>query len=46
MNITLQEAKERVTIESLWREFGYQGDPKKTCRCPFHQDQVAVIQRL
>ena len=39
MNITLPEAKERVTIESLWREFGYEGEPKKACRCPFHEDR-------
>jgi hypothetical protein len=37
--MTLQEAKERVTISDLWREFGYEGEPKKQCRCPFHEDR-------
>ena len=38
MNLTLTEAKERVLIEHLWREFGYDGEPKKTCFCPFHEN--------
>jgi hypothetical protein len=36
--MTLHEAKERVTIADLWREFGYKGEPRKTCFCPFHED--------
>jgi DNA primase len=36
--MTLQEAKERVTIADLWREFGYEGDPRKTCFCPCHKN--------
>jgi CHC2 zinc finger len=40
MNLTLQEAKERVRISDLWREFGYEGEPKKQCRCPFHEDRT------
>ena len=43
MNLTLQEAKERVLVEHLWREFGYEGEPKKQCRCPFHEDGIAVV---
>ena len=36
--MTLQEAKERVTIADLWREFGYDGEPRKMCFCPFHEN--------
>ena len=36
--ITLAEAKERVRIPDLWHEFGYRGEPGKTCFCPFHED--------
>jgi hypothetical protein len=36
--MTLQEAKERVRIADLWREFGYEGEPRKTCFCPFHEN--------
>jgi hypothetical protein len=39
MSTTLQEAKERVRIFDLWREFGFDGEPKKQCRCPFHEDR-------
>lgn len=39
--MTLDEAKERVRIPELWREFGYEGEPKKQCRCPFHEDSTA-----
>jgi hypothetical protein len=31
---TLQEAKDRVRIPDLWREFGYEGEPRKSCFCP------------
>ena len=37
--LTLEEAKDRVRIPELWREFGYDGEPKKQCRCPFHADR-------
>jgi hypothetical protein len=36
--MTLQEAKDRVKIADLWREFGYEGEPRKTCFCPFHEN--------
>jgi hypothetical protein len=36
--MTLQEAKERVLIADIWRECGYEGEPKKTCFCPFHEN--------
>jgi hypothetical protein len=38
-SITLAEAKDRIRIPDLWREFGYHGEPKKQCRCPFHEDR-------
>ena len=25
-------------IADLWREFGYEGEPRKTCFCPFHEN--------
>ena len=34
----LHEAKERVKIADLWREFGCEGEPRKTCFCPFHKN--------
>ena len=37
--MTLDEAKERIRVHDLWREFGYDGEPKKQCRCPFHEDR-------
>lgn len=40
MNTTLAEAKERVRIPQLWHEFGFQGEPRKQCRCPFHEDKT------
>jgi hypothetical protein len=36
--MTLQEAKDRVRIPDVWRELGYEGEPKKTCFCPFHEN--------
>ena len=39
VSITLHEAKERVRIHHLWRELGFEGEPKKACRCPFHEDR-------
>ena len=36
--MTLQEAKERVRVPDLWREFGYEGEPRKACFCPFHEN--------
>ena len=35
----LEVAKERIRIPDLWRELGLEGKPKKTCRCPFHEDR-------
>jgi hypothetical protein len=36
---SLAEAKERVRIADLWRDFGFEGEPLKTCRCLFHEDK-------
>jgi CHC2 zinc finger/Toprim-like len=37
--ITLAEAKECIRNNDLWREFGFEGEPRKQCRCPFHEDR-------
>lgn len=39
MNIA--EAKQRLTIHELWRHFAFEGEPSKSCRCPFHEDRSA-----
>jgi DNA primase (bacterial type) len=36
---SLEVAKERLRIPDLWRELGLEGEPKKDCRCPFHEDK-------
>ena len=36
--MNLQVAKARVRIPDLWREFGYDGEPRETCFCPFHEN--------
>ena len=38
MNIA--EAKARLTVHQLWRHFGFEGEPSKSCRCPFHEDRT------
>ena len=35
----LEIAKERTRIPDLWRELGLEGEPKKQCHCPFHDDR-------
>lgn len=35
---TLAEAKARLTIHTLWRHFGFNGEPKTSCRSPFRDD--------
>ena len=35
----LAEAKARLTVQVLWRHFGFEGEPSKSCRCPFHEDK-------
>ena len=35
---TLADAKARLNIHGLWRHFGFDGEPKATCRSPFRDD--------
>lgn len=36
---TLADAKERLNIHALWRHFGFPGEPKASCRCPWRDDK-------
>ena len=36
---TLAEAKARLNIHNLWRHFGFEGEPKPSCRCPWRDDR-------
>ena len=35
---SLSDAKQRLGIPALWNHFGFPGDPKKSCRCPWRPD--------
>ncbi len=35
----LEEAKRRIRVPELWRHFGYQGDPKPSCKCPWRDEK-------
>ena len=35
---TLAAAKARLNIHGLWRHFGFDGEPKASCRSPFRDD--------
>ena len=35
---TLADAKTRLNIHDLWRHFGFDGEPKTSCRSPFRRD--------
>ncbi len=35
---TLAVAKRRLNIHALWRHFGFDGEPRKSCRCPWRED--------
>ncbi|MGJ3242170.1 MAG: CHC2 zinc finger domain-containing protein [Opitutales bacterium] len=35
----LQEAKERVRIHDLWALYGFEGEPRTSCRSPFREDR-------
>jgi hypothetical protein len=37
--MTIAEAREIYRIPDAWRDCGYEGEPKKRCRCPFHEDR-------
>ena len=41
--MNLSEAKARLTIHELGRHFRFEGEPSKSCRCPFHQDKNASL---
>lgn len=41
MSISIEEAKALVDVPALWRHFGFEGEPRKSCRCPFHDDRSA-----
>lgn len=36
--MNLSEAKARIRIPDLWRHFGFEGEPKASCRCPWRED--------
>jgi hypothetical protein len=36
--LSLEEAKQRLRIPALWIHFGFPGEPKKSCRCPWRDD--------
>lgn len=38
---SIQEAKARLDVPALWHHFGFKGEPRKSCRCPFHDDRSA-----
>jgi len=38
--VNLTEAKQRLTVHDLWQHFGFEGEPSKSCRCPFHEDRT------
>jgi CHC2 zinc finger len=38
--MTIAEAKEIYRIDDAWRDCGYDGEPKKQCRCRFHDDRT------
>ncbi len=38
-NLTLEAAKDRVTILDLWTKFNLPGTPSKSCRCPWREDR-------
>jgi hypothetical protein len=35
---TLADAKSRLNIHALWKHFGFEGEPKASCRCPWRED--------
>ena len=34
----LAQAKARLSIKDLWQHFGFEGEPKPSCRCPWRDD--------
>jgi hypothetical protein len=39
LKLTILEAKNRLRIPDLWHYFRLPGQPKQSCRCPFHEDR-------
>jgi hypothetical protein len=37
--MSLEEAKERLRIPDLWRQFNLQGQPRTSCKSPFREDR-------
>jgi hypothetical protein len=37
-NISIRDAKQQLRIAALWRHFGFAGEPKTSCRCPWRDD--------
>ena len=40
-NLSIQNAKARLNIHGLWRHFGFPGESKASCRCPWRDDNNA-----
>ena len=38
---TLADAKARLNIRGLWQHFGFDGEPKASCRAPWREDHKA-----
>ncbi len=41
--MNLAEAKARLAIPDLWQRFAFDGEPRASCRCPFHEDRSASL---
>jgi hypothetical protein len=39
--LSLDVAKERLDVATLWRMLKLPGEPTRSCRCPFHDDRCA-----
>lgn len=37
-NFSLADAKQRLLIPDLWRHFGFDGEPRQSCKSPFRED--------
>src|SRR5262245_39177077 len=38
--MTLEELKERFSVQDAWHLLGLEGKPRKQCRCPHHHDRT------
>jgi hypothetical protein len=39
VRLSLEEAKARLEVSALWPMLKLPGEPTRSCRCPFHEDQ-------